>query len=55
MEETLSFASLLVAIFQAFVVPLVFFRSNGLRLPIVVDEILVGPSGMQWVAHQERY
>jgi trk system potassium uptake protein TrkA len=53
MEEVQTFSSLLLVIFLAFLVPLVLSRFKGLRLPIVVGEILVGiligRSGFGWV------
>lgn len=58
MEEQTSFASLLVVIFLAFLVPLLLSRFRRLRLPIVVGEILagiiIGRSGFGWVqGHDE--
>jgi Kef-type K+ transport system membrane component KefB len=57
MEETLSFAPLLIVLFLAFVVPMVLSRFKKLRLPIVVGEliagIIVGRSGFGWVAHHD--
>jgi len=53
MEDSLSFAPLLLIIFLAFIVPLTLSRFKRLRLPIVVGEILagiiVGRSGLGWV------
>lgn len=58
MEEQTSFASLLIVIFLAFLVPLVLSRFRRLRLPIVVGEIIagiiIGRSGFGWVrGHDE--
>ncbi|MFN2143777.1 MAG: monovalent cation:proton antiporter family protein [Anaerolineales bacterium] len=57
MEETLSFAPLLIVIFLAFLVPMLLARFKRLRLPIVVGEliagIIVGRSGFGWVAHHD--
>jgi Kef-type K+ transport system membrane component KefB/Trk K+ transport system NAD-binding subunit len=57
MEEQTSFASLLIVIFLAFIVPLVLSRFKRLRLPIVVGEILagiiVGRSGFGWVQQHD--
>ncbi len=53
MEESLSFAPLLLVVFLAFLVPLLLSRLKRLRVPIVVGEILagilVGRSGLGWV------
>lgn len=53
MEESLSFAPLLLVIFLAFLVPVTLSRFKHLRLPIVVGEILagilIGRSGLGWV------
>ena len=53
MEETQSFASLLLVISLAFLVPVTLSRFKRFRLPIVVGEILVGilvgTSGLGWV------
>lgn len=55
MEESLSFAPLLLVIFLAFIVPVVLSRFKRLTLPIVVGEIaagiIVGRSGLAWVTH----
>jgi CPA2 family monovalent cation:H+ antiporter-2 len=57
MEETRTFAPLLLVVFLAFIVPLVLSRFRKLRLPIVVGEILagiiVGRSGFGWVEHHD--
>jgi Kef-type K+ transport system membrane component KefB/Trk K+ transport system NAD-binding subunit len=57
MEETRSFAPLLLVILLAFVVPLVLSRFKRLRLPIVVGEILagivIGRSGFGWVQQHD--
>ncbi|MGD8457231.1 MAG: cation:proton antiporter [Anaerolineales bacterium] len=57
MEESLSFAPLLIVLTLAFVVPMVLARFKKLRLPIVVGEliagIIVGRSGFGWVAHHD--
>lgn len=57
MEETLSFAPLLLVIFLAFAVPMLLARFKSLRLPIVVGELLagiiVGRSGFGWVEHHD--
>ncbi len=57
MEEPLSFYPLLIVVFLAFIVPIVLSRFKKLRLPIVVGEImvgiLVGRSGLGWVAHHD--
>ena len=57
MEETLSFAPLLIVIFLAFAVPMLLARFRKLRLPIVVGEliagIIVGRSGFGWVKHHD--
>ncbi len=54
MEETRSFAPLLIVVLLAFLVPLLLSRLRRLSLPIVVGEIvagiIVGRSGMGWVA-----
>jgi Kef-type K+ transport system membrane component KefB len=42
MEDQLSFASLLIVIFLAFLVPLVLSRIRQVQLPIVVGEIIAG-------------
>jgi CPA2 family monovalent cation:H+ antiporter-2 len=56
-KEQLSFTSLLIVVFLAFVVPLILLRFKRLRLPIVVGEILagiiVGRSGLQLVAQND--
>jgi Kef-type K+ transport system membrane component KefB len=56
-EETRSFASLLIVFSIAFVVPMILVRFKNLRLPIVVGEliagIIVGRSGLGWVAHHD--
>jgi Kef-type K+ transport system membrane component KefB/Trk K+ transport system NAD-binding subunit len=53
MEETRSFAPLLIVFFLAFIVPLILLRFKRLRIPIVVGElvagIIVGRSGLGWV------
>ena len=53
MEETRTFAPLLIVIFLAFLVPLGLSRFKHVRLPIVVGEILagilIGRSGLGWV------
>ena len=57
MEESRSFIPLLLVVFLAFLVPILLSRSNRLRLPIVVGEILVGilvgRSGFGWVEHHD--
>ncbi|HBX69968.1 MAG TPA: hypothetical protein DEH25_11490 [Chloroflexi bacterium] len=57
MEETRSFAPLLLVVFLAFLVPIVLSHFKKLRLPIVVGEILagilIGRSGFGWVAHHD--
>ena len=57
MEETLSFAPLLLVIFLAFAVPMFLARFKRLRLPIVVGEliagIIVGRSGFGWVEQHD--
>lgn len=57
MEETRTFAPLLIVIFLAFLVPLVLSRFKRIRLPIVVGEILVGiligRSGLGWVQQHD--
>jgi Kef-type K+ transport system membrane component KefB len=54
MEETQTFAPLLIVIFLAFLVPLTLSRLRRFRLPIVVGEILagilIGRSGFGWVS-----
>jgi Kef-type K+ transport system membrane component KefB/Trk K+ transport system NAD-binding subunit len=53
MDETLSFAPLLLVVFLAFLVPMLLSRLKRFRVPIVVGEIiagiLVGRSGLDWV------
>jgi len=53
MEETRSFAPLLLVLALAFLVPLLLGRLKSIRLPIVVGEILagilIGRSGLGWV------
>ena len=55
MEESLSFAPLLIVALLAFLVPLALSRFKRLRIPVVVGEILVGivigDSGLQLVGH----
>jgi Kef-type K+ transport system membrane component KefB/Trk K+ transport system NAD-binding subunit len=57
MEETQSFAPLLLVLFLAFAVPILLTRFRKVRLPIVVGEIMagiiVGRSGLGWVAHHD--
>jgi Kef-type K+ transport system membrane component KefB/Trk K+ transport system NAD-binding subunit len=57
MEETRSFAPLLLVVFLAFLVPILLSRLKRLPLPIVVGEILVGilvgRSGLGWVQHHD--
>ena len=57
MEESLSFAPLLLVIFLAFLVPVTLSRFKHLRLPIVVGEILagilIGRSGLGWVNNHD--
>ncbi|HBY94162.1 MAG: cation:proton antiporter [Ardenticatenaceae bacterium] len=57
MEESHSFAPLLIVVLLAFIIPLLLARFKRLTLPIVVGEILVGilvgRSGFGWVSGQE--
>jgi CPA2 family monovalent cation:H+ antiporter-2 len=57
MEETRSFAPLLLVVFLAFLVPIVLSHFKKLRLPIVVGEILagilIGRSGFGWVENHD--
>lgn len=57
MQESLSFVSLLLVLFLAFLVPLALTRFQRLRLPVVVGEILagivVGRSGLSLVHEDE--
>lgn len=57
MEENFSFFPLLLVVFLAFIVPLLLNRFRGLRLPIVVGEILagilIGRSGLKLVGEHE--
>lgn len=57
MEETRSFAPLLLVLFLAFLVPLLVSRIRRFRLPIVVGEILagilIGRSGFGWVQQHD--
>ncbi|MFN2198540.1 MAG: monovalent cation:proton antiporter family protein [Anaerolineales bacterium] len=57
MEETRTFAPLLIVIFLAFLVPLGLSRFRRIRLPIVVGEILagilIGRSGLGWVQQHD--
>lgn len=57
MEDTRTFAPLLIVIVLAFIVPILLTRVRRMRLPIVVGEILVGivvgRSGFGWVAHHD--
>lgn len=57
MEETRTFAPLLLVIFFAFLVPVVLSSFKRMRLPIVVGEILIGiligRSGLGWVQHHD--
>lgn len=57
MEETRSFAPLLLVVFLAFLVPIVLSHFKKLRLPIVVGEILagiiIGRSGFGWVQNHD--
>ncbi len=57
MEENLSFIPLLLVVFLAFIVPFLLTRFRGLRLPIVVGEILagilIGRSGLKLVAEHD--
>ncbi len=57
-ENASSFLPLLVVIFLAFLVPLVFARFRRFRIPIVVGEILagmvVGRSGLNLVPYQDE-
>jgi CPA2 family monovalent cation:H+ antiporter-2 len=57
MEETRSFAPLLIVVVLAFIVPLLLSRLSRFSLPIVVGEILagilVGQSGMRWVTSND--
>ena len=57
MEDTRTFAPLLLVVFLAFLVPVLLSRFKRFRLPIVVGEILVGilvgRSGFGWVQHHD--
>ncbi len=57
MEETYSFAPLLIVIFLASLVPIILNRFRKLTLPIVVGElivgIIIGRSGFGWVKHHD--
>ena len=57
MEETRSFAPLLIVFLLAFIVPMVLVRVKKLRIPIVVGElvagIIIGRSGFGWVEHHD--
>ena len=57
MEDTRSFAPLLLVVFLAFLVPVLLSRFKRFRLPIVVGEILVGilvgRSGFGWIQHHD--
>ena len=57
MEETTSFAPLLLVVLLAFLVPILLSRFQRLGIPIVVGEIIagiiVGRSGFGWVWHQD--
>ncbi|MDH5606639.1 MAG: cation:proton antiporter [Anaerolineae bacterium] len=57
MEESPTFAPLLIVFFLSFIVPMILVRFKKLRLPIVVGEliagIIVGRSGFGWVAHHD--
>lgn len=57
MEETQSFAPLLIVFLLAFAVPMVLARFKKLKLPIVVGEliagIIIGRSGFNWVHHSD--
>lgn len=57
MEESLSFAPLMLVLLLAFLVPILLSRFKKLPMPIVVGEILagilVGRSGLGWVKHHD--
>lgn len=57
MEESMSFAPLLLVLLLAFLVPILLSRFKKLRIPIVVGEIIagiiVGRSGFNWVNHHD--
>lgn len=58
MSETISFQSLLLVIFLAFLVPIVLSRFKRLQLPIVVGEIvagmIIGQSGFKLVSNHDQ-